>query len=37
MLVVLGHVPTAKRGLAMAAGKTIDVGDVIVDEQQPPP
>jgi len=32
MLVVLGHVPTARRGLSIAPGKTTDLGDVIVSE-----
>lgn len=32
-LVILGRKPTAKRGLSVAAGGTLDVGDVIVDEQ----
>lgn len=32
-LVILGRKPTAKRGLSVAAGNTIDVGDVTVDEQ----
>lgn len=33
-LVVLGQPPTAKRGVAVAAGNTLDVGDVMVDEPQ---
>jgi hypothetical protein len=28
-----GSKPTAKRGVSVAAGNTIDVGDVTVDEQ----
>jgi RNA polymerase sigma-70 factor (ECF subfamily) len=32
-LVILGRKPTAKRGVSVAAGGTLDVGDVIVDEQ----
>jgi RNA polymerase sigma factor (sigma-70 family) len=32
-LAILGNTPTAKRGLSVAAGKSIDVGDVTVDEQ----
>ncbi len=32
-LVILGRKLTAKRGLAVAADNTVDVGDVIVDEQ----
>jgi hypothetical protein len=31
-LIVLGRTPTAKRGLAVAADTTVDVGDVTVDE-----
>jgi hypothetical protein len=34
MLVVLGHTPTTRRGLALEAGKAIDVGDVIVNEPE---
>jgi hypothetical protein len=30
----LGRKPTAKRGVSVAAGNPIDVGDVTVDEQQ---
>jgi hypothetical protein len=33
-LVVLGRPPTLKTGLALEAGKTIDVGDVTVNEPQ---
>lgn len=33
-LAVLGNALTAKRGLSIAAGKTIDVGDLTVAEQQ---
>jgi hypothetical protein len=33
-LVILGRAPTAKRGVSVAAGNTVDVGDVTVDEQQ---
>ncbi len=33
-LAILGNTPTAKRGISVAAGNTIDVGDVTVDEQQ---
>jgi hypothetical protein len=32
-LVILGRKPTAKPGLAVAEDNTVDVGDVIVDEQ----
>jgi hypothetical protein len=32
-LVILGRRPIAKRGISLEAGKTVDVGDVIVDEQ----
>ena len=31
-LVVLGRPPTLKTGLPLEAGKTIDVGDVTVNE-----
>jgi hypothetical protein len=31
-LATLGNTPTAKRGISVAAGSTIDVGDVTVDE-----
>jgi hypothetical protein len=33
-LAILGNTSTAKRGLSIAAGKTIDVGDLTVDAQQ---
>jgi hypothetical protein len=33
-LAVLCNTPTAKRGLSVVAGNTLDVGDVTVDEQQ---
>lgn len=33
-LVILGRKPTVKRGVSVAAGNTIDVGDVTFDEQQ---
>jgi hypothetical protein len=33
-LAVLGSALTAKRGLSIAAGKTIDVGDLTVEERQ---
>lgn len=33
MLVILGRKPTVKRGLALDAGKTVDLGDVTVDER----
>ena len=33
-LVILGNTPTAKRGISITAGNTIDVGDVTVDELQ---
>ena len=32
-LVVLGRPPTAKRGVSVAGGNTLDVGDVTVEEQ----
>ena len=31
-LVLLGHTPTAKRGVSVAAGNTVDVGDVTLDD-----
>jgi RNA polymerase sigma-70 factor (ECF subfamily) len=33
-LVILGRRPTLKRGIPLAAGKTVDVGDITVDEHQ---
>jgi RNA polymerase sigma-70 factor (ECF subfamily) len=33
-LVILGRTPTPKRGISVAAGNTVDVGDVTVDEHQ---
>ena len=33
-LVILGRRPTVKRGVSLDAGKTVDVGDVTVDEKQ---
>jgi hypothetical protein len=33
-LIILAREPTAKRGVSVAAGNTIDVGDVTIDEQQ---
>jgi hypothetical protein len=32
-LVILGRTPTAKRDVKVAAGNTVEVGDVTVDEQ----
>ena len=34
MLVVLGRPPMLKHGLSLEAGKTIDIGNVTLDEQQ---